>query len=86
MVKGGRRGNTYNHAVVFFGNYAIKLSRIGVLAVVCAAAVLVAGVVRAEAQGGEAAADKGAFCWCCRLIIGRGSQTWSGCARRRQSF
>jgi tetratricopeptide (TPR) repeat protein len=59
-----RWGNTYNQAVVFFGNCASKVSRIGVLAAVCAATVLVAGAVRADgqsdgAQSGGAAADKG---------------------------
>jgi tetratricopeptide (TPR) repeat protein len=50
--------------VVFFGNFVSRLSRIGALAVVFAAAVLVVGVLRVEAQGdaaqgGGAGADKG---------------------------
>jgi tetratricopeptide (TPR) repeat protein len=45
--------------VVFFRNYANRLVRIGVLAAVCAGAVLVAGAVRVEGQSAGAAADKG---------------------------
>jgi tetratricopeptide (TPR) repeat protein len=58
-IRDGRRGNTYNQAVVFFRNFADRFSRNGVLAAVVAAAVLVAGALCAEGQGDGAAADKG---------------------------
>jgi tetratricopeptide (TPR) repeat protein len=54
-----RWGNTYNQAVVFFRNCASRMGRIGVLAALFAAAVLVAGGARAEGQSDGAAADKG---------------------------
>ena len=63
-----RRGKTYNQPVVFFRNCAGKVDRakmrIGVLAALCAAAVLVTGAVGVGAQvdgaqSGGAAADKG---------------------------
>jgi tetratricopeptide (TPR) repeat protein len=70
--EGGGWGNTYNQAVVFSRNLVIRLCRakastkalMRVLAGVCAAAVLAAGAIRAEAQGdgtqsGVASADKG---------------------------
>jgi tetratricopeptide (TPR) repeat protein len=55
--------STYNQLVVFYRNFASELSRANVLTrvlvTVCAAAVLVAGAMRAEGQSAGAGADKG---------------------------